>query len=315
MISIFLGAGFSVLGGVPLASELFDIRSQADVILRKHLIERVLYGWERWHHKTGGTPEEYLAHLEANTGKQWLDAVWYIALTVTLCMPRVRISGQRPSITHHTLNLTSRIQEHEDFWTVIFSETTNVAVLTTNYDVLAERGLRLTPRPRLPRPGFHYGYGLEQLKGRGFTGVFRSRQPIAEGTVPLLKLHGSVSWALEKNRINRYHDCRPAIRGDAAIIAPVTEKSVPPPFQHIWDHAASVLTESDIWVIVGYSFPEYDQAINKLFRSNASHGPRVHILNPDPDVAHRVQKLLRGSNVYSHQGIPEALDDLPGILR
>ena len=314
MISIFLGAGFSAIGGVPLASELFAIRPPADVILREHLIERVLDGWEYWHDKTCGTPEEYLAYLETSTGRQWLDAVWYVALTVTLSMPRVRVRGQKPTITHHTLNLTSNIHAHEVFWTSVFTQTTDVAVLTTNYDILAERGLRLTPRPRLPRLGFHYGNGPELLEGRGYPGVFRSQPPVVGGTVPLLKLHGSISWAFGNNGIKRYHDCRPAIRGDAAIIAPVTEKNVPPAFKPIWEFAALALTKSDIWIVVGYSFPEYDLAINDLFRSNASHEPRIHVLNPDPDVANRVQKLLPASKVYSHDGIPNALGELPGML-
>ena len=314
MISVFLGAGFSALGGVPLASQLFDKRPFADVVLRDHLIDRVLDGWEKWHRQTGETPEQYLAHLEKNTGKQWYEALWYVALTVTLRMPRVSIRGQRPTITHHTLNLTSGIDVHEAFWTSIFKRTTDVSVLTTNYDVLAERGLRLRPRRRLPRPGFHYGNGPEQLKGSGYPGVFHSRSPRTAGKIPLLKLHGSVSWALGKTGIDRYHDCRPAIRGNAAIIAPVTEKWVPPTFQAIWDRAAAALTESRVWIVVGYSFPEYDEAINDLFRTSASHQPRVHILNPDAGVVRRARILLPLADIHSHKGIPSALDDLPGIL-
>ena len=313
MISVFLGAGFSLLGGVPLASQLFDEQPLVDVISRENLIECVLGGWEDWKHQKGGTPEEYLAYLEANPGKHWFTAVKYVALVVTLGMRRVSIGGQRPTVTHHSLNLAPRIEEHEDFWTAIFRRTTDVCVLTTNYDILAERGLRLKPRPRIPRPGFHYEDGPEKLKG-GLSGIFHSRLLNAEGTVPLLKLHGSVSWSLNGNRIDRYHDCRPAIRGDAAIIAPVTEKSVPSVFQPIWDHAASALAKSDIWIIVGYSFPEYDITINKLFQSTAKHGTRVHIMNPDPEAFRRAESLLPDSDVRPHSGIPEALYDLPNIL-
>ena len=313
MISVFLGAGFSLLGGVPLASQLFDKQPLVDVISRESLIESVLGGWWDWNHQKGGTPEEYLAYLEATPGKHWFAAVRYVALVVTLGMHRVSIGGQRPTITHHSLNLAPRIKEHEDFWTTIFRRTTDVCVLTTNYDILAERGLRLKPKPQIPRPGFHYGEGPEKLKGR-LSGIFHSRSLNAEGTVPLLKLHGSVSWSLSGNRIDRYHDCRPAIRGDAAIIAPVTEKSVPSVFQPIWDHAASVLAKSDTWIIVGYSFPEYDEAVGKLFQSAAKHGTRVHIMNPDPKAFHRARSLFKEAEVLSHQGIPEALDDLPNIL-
>ena len=314
MISVFLGAGFSSLGGVPLASQLFDEQPLVDVISRQRLIGRVLDGWDNWHHRTGGTPEEYLVYLKENSARRWDDAVWYVALAVTLGMYGVYVGGQNPTIMRHALNLASRIDAHENFWTTIFRRTTDVCVLTTNYDILAERGLRMEPKPRLPRPGFHYEDGPEQLKGRGFPGVYRSRPSITKGTVPLLKLHGSVSWSFSGNRIDRYHDCRPAIRGDAAIIAPVTEKSIPSMFQPIWDHAASALTKSDIWIVVGYSFPEYDEAINKLFQSTASRGTRVHIMDPNPKVFNRVQSLLPDADVFSHRGIPDALNDLPSIL-
>ena len=145
MIAVFLGAGFSAVGGVPLASQLFDRRPQADIILRENLIARVLNGWDYWYHKTGGTPEQYLTHLETYTGRQWYDAVWYVALTVVLQTPRVRIAGVRPAVSHHTLNLTSGVDIHEAFWTILFKETTDVAVLTTNYDILGNYILNYTP--------------------------------------------------------------------------------------------------------------------------------------------------------------------------
>ena len=227
MITVFLGAGFSAVGGVPLASQLFDERPEADVISRTNLIDRVLCGWNKWYRKTAGTPEQYLTYLRNATGTQWVDAVWYVALTVVLQMPRVSIGGVRPTVSHHTLNLTSGVEAHELFWTTIFRRTSDIAVLTTNYDILAERGLRLTPRPRVPRPGFHYGKGHIELKGRGYPGAFRSAIPATRGSVPLLKLHGSVSWAIGTEGLEQYHDCRPAIRGDAAITAPIEEKNIP----------------------------------------------------------------------------------------
>lgn len=42
MITVFLGAGFSGLGGVPLASQLFDEQPQVDTISRQALVSRVL---------------------------------------------------------------------------------------------------------------------------------------------------------------------------------------------------------------------------------------------------------------------------------
>lgn len=314
MISIFLGAGFSFLGNVPLASQLFDEQPDVDVVSRQRLLERVLDGWRTWQSKIGGTPEQYLAALETIGGKQWQDATWYVALVIALRMGYVRIVGMKPTIVRHTLNLTSGIAAHEEFWSAVFRRTEDVAVITTNYDILAERGLRPKPRPRVPRPGFHYGDGPEQLEGGGYPTYAHIQRIRAEGRIPLLKLHGSISWALKKDRIVRYHDCRPAIRGDAVIVAPVTEKGVPSYFRPIWDRAASALSASDTWIVVGYSFPVYDTAINELFRTSTSHRPEVHIMNPDRSVAERIRPLLGRANVYSHGGLPDALGVLTRIL-
>ena len=314
MITVFLGAGFSLLGGVPLASQLFNEEPYVDTISRGNLIGRVQDGWERWHKRTRGRPEEYLTHLEALGGQQWRDAVWYVALVVTLGMRGVRVAGQRQTITHHSISLANNIPEHEEFWKVLFRKIVGVCVVTTNYDILAERGLRLKSKPRLSRPGFNYGEGAEQLSGASHPGIFHGRPPVAEGTVPILKLHGSVSWSVRKSGIERYHDCRPAIRGTPAIIAPANEKQIPSLFQSIWDKAAAALAASEVWIIVGYSFPEYDEAVNELFRSNAIHQPRVHVLNPDDRAARRLSSIVPNADVHTHAGLPEALYDLPKIL-
>jgi len=97
-------------------------------------------------------------------------------------MGYVRVVGRKPTIVRHTLNLTSGIKAHEEFWTAVFRRTEDVAVVTTNYDILAERGLRPKPRPRVPRPGFHYGDGPEQLEGVDIlpTPIFSALEPKAK---------------------------------------------------------------------------------------------------------------------------------------
>ena len=160
-VAVFLGAGFSRVGSVPLAGELFDNRPDVDRVTRARLVGRVLHKWERWHSRTQGDAEVYLAELAHTSARDWRDAVWFVGLTVALQMGRLEIVGATPTITRHNLNRTSGVPEHERFWTAIFQQTTDVSVVTTNFDVLAERGLRHVPRPRVPRHGFHYGFGPE----------------------------------------------------------------------------------------------------------------------------------------------------------
>ena len=197
-------------------------------------------------------------------------------------------SRSRGQSYRQTWTRTSGIPAHEEFWTLLFRHTEDVAVVTTNYDVVAERESANTPRPRRHRPGFHYGFGAEQLWK--WSGVVQPYSP-NHGCWPnsLLKLHGSVSWSISNRVIGHYFDCRPAIQGRALIIAPVTEKSVPQYLQPIWDKAADALSRSQTWLVIGYSFPTYDKTVNVLLAKNAGHWPAVHVFNPDATVAKRVK--------------------------
>lgn len=314
MLSVFLGAGFSFLGGVPLASQILDARPEVDRITRQRLVERVILKWEVWRQEHGGTPEEYLAYLQRRYNREWLDALWFVALRIALEMGEVEPVGVDISITKHHINRTTGIAAHEAFWSAIFRRTHRVCVLTTNYDILAERGLRHEPRPRAHRFGFHYGDGPESLAGAGDGPYAHIEKVKVSGEIPLLKLHGSVSWSFTQGQVTRYRDCRPAIRGDAAIVAPVTEKSVPNFLRPIWSKAADMLSLSDTWIVVGYSIPAYDLAVRGLLSRSAKERVHIHVFNPDERVADEFTKLIPSAMVSSHPGLPEGVLDLERVL-
>ncbi len=313
MLSIFLGAGFSSVAGIPLASQLFDQQPEVDRVSRQRLVERVSEGWHKWHAEKDGTAEEYLAHLQDSGGRDWHDAAWYVSLSIALKIGRVEYVGMKPTVTRHNLNRTTGNPVHEDFWSIIFRKTTDVGVLTTNYDILAERGLRTQPRPRVPRVGFHYGFGKEALAGGGYPSYSHIQKIMVSGAVPLLKLHGSLSWSFREAKLVRYHDCRPAIRGDAALVAPVTDKRLPSYLKPIWDLAGEVLTQSSMWIFVGYSLPIYDQLVCGLLRDCASHRPEIHVFDPARDIVDRYEALV-GLRVSWHPGLPSGLPELNEIL-
>jgi len=314
MITVFLGAGFSYLGGVPLAGQLFDHEPEVDRITRQQLVERVLENWRRWQRKTEGQPEEYLAFVQQDGGRRWLDATWYVGLVIALKMGKVEYVGVNRTITRHNLNRTSGIDVHEVFWSTIFRRTSEVAVITTNYDILAERGLRHEPRPRALRSGFHYGDGSERLAGGGYPSYAHIQKITVSGTIPLLKLHSSISWSFREGNIIRYHDCRPAIRGDAAIVAPVVAKALPKYLKCIWASAGEALRSSATWIVVGYSLPKYDLLVRELLANNSVEGPRVHVFDPNPEIAVRYRSLLTTAKIQSHPGLPEGVSDLQTIL-
>lgn len=313
MITVFLGAGFSAVAGLPLAQSLFDEEPIVDVVSRQRLVHRVLSRWRWWLSQNKGAPEEYLAHLQDLGGRDWLEAVWYVGLVIALKMGRVENVGMKPTVTRHNLNRTTGVPAHEEFWSSLFRRTDDVAVVTTNYDVLIERGIRTQPRPRVLRPGFHYGSGAEELAGGGYPSYAHIQKIVVSGKVSLLKLHGSVSWAYRQGKLIRYHDCRPAIRGDAAIVAPVTQKRLPDFLAPTWAYAAHALSSSHRWLFVGYSLPEYDELVLRLLRENASHKPEVHVFDPQLQVAESYRALL-GLNVSHHQGLPDGISDMQRVV-
>jgi hypothetical protein len=283
MLVIFLGAGFSAAVGLPLAKDLFAEVPTVDVITRQRLVQRVIERWSHWGSRTGGAPEEYLSHLEVEGGREWQDAVRYVALTIALKMGRVEYVGANPRVTRHNLDRTSP-DLHEIFWEAIFGATPNVCVITTNYDVLPERGIRHMPRPRKHRPGFHYGFGPEELAGGGYPSYSHIQKIKTSGTVPLLKLHGSVSWSVRNGHVVHYHDCRPGVRGDALIVAPIKGKQKANLLIPIWEQAAISLKVADQWLFIGYSLPLYDEQILNLLRENSGHRPRILVSDTNPSI-------------------------------
>lgn len=316
MTTIFLGAGFSKCAGVPLASELFKTQPIVDKITRKKLVNRVIESWKKWHKLNNGTPEEYISYLEKDKGREWHDVVWYVALAITMPLCKIELVGFRKSvtITKQNIDRTSGIEYHERFWTSIFTKTYDVSVITTNYDILPERGLRHQARPKAHRPGFNYGFSNEELLGRGYPSYAHIRPIKISGSVPLLKLHGSISWSFEKGNLLHYQDCRPAIRGNAAILAPITEKSPPSFLKPLWEIAAQKLASSNKWIIVGYSLPSYDRAIQELLQQNSNHKPEIHIFDPNKTVSSSFAKLLPNSNINWHPGLPAGIPHLELIL-
>jgi len=314
MIAIILGAGFSHIGGLPLASQLFDETPEVDRITRQRLVEKVVTRWKDWHKRCGGAPEQYLASLQENGGKAWQDALWFVGLVIVLKVGRVELVGLQPTIIRHNLNRTTQIAIHEQFWSKIFSRTFDVAVITTNYDILPERGLRHEPRPRLPRPGFHYGDGPESLAGGGYPSYSHIVKIKTSGIVPIYKLHGSISWSFNGKHLIRYHDCRPAIRGDAAIVAPMTTKVIPHYLKSTWEQASLSLLSSNLWAVVGYSLPNYDKAVRDLFFENSKHNPQIHVFDPNKAVAQSFMQLLPHCSVTAHPGLPDGLSDIDKLM-
>ena len=311
-VAVVLGAGFSAVANVPLANQLFANRPEVDGVIRRRLVDRVISRWDAWQSKHKGAAEEYLAELAESNAKEFQDAAQFVGLTIALKMGQLQRVGLKLKVTKHNLDRRSD-PSLERFWDALFGNQSDVSVITTNFDILAERGLRHEPRPRAKRPGFHYGCGPEPLKGGGYPSYAHIQRIVTKGQVPLLKLHGSISWSVRNNVLERYHDCRPAIRGDAAIVAPIVEKTVPKFLKPTWGAAREQLSAAGTWIVVGYSLPSYDEAVRSLLQDAASHETAIHVFDPDRSVASRFRDL--SPNVHSHPGLPDGVNELEELFR
>jgi hypothetical protein len=292
-----------------MASELFRDEPKVDRLIRRRLVQAVRTRWLAWHEETKGSPEEYLAELEMEGGPPWREAVWYSSLVIALRMGELRPIGFEQQLTVTKQNLNRRSGPiHENFWTAIFTRTPVIAVITTNYDILAERGMRDRPRPRVPRPGFNYGNGEEQLAGGGYPSYSHIQRIMTRGSVPLLKLHGSVSWSEQNGELVKHHDCRPAIHGNALIVAPVRGKQPPTSLAPIWEKAQAALSKAEQVLVAGYSLPEYDDRVTELLKSSAA-DCCFHLLDPAPELERKYEDAL-GRVAIQRPGLPEAIDEL-----
>ncbi|MEA3202066.1 MAG: hypothetical protein QOE90_3494 [Thermoplasmata archaeon] len=318
MLTIFLGAGFGRTADLPLARNILDDVPQMDRDVRNVLARVVRARWHAWRRENHGTVEQYLAYLEGlprrwgsieSRVQEWEDATKLVGLNIATRMGQVN-HGNYQGIRHHDIYRTTGFPEYEQFWNEIFRRTTDVSVMTTNYDLLAERGIRaipLKPGGKQVRPGFHYGMPGEWLAGSGPAFSSLRGDPVLRGSVPLMKLHGSVNWLLTSAGIKHYFNCWPAIYATPALVAPVENKSVPSWATPVWDAAHDALRQSDDLLFIGYSLPPYDHAVADLLQSSVRDETRVHIMDPNRRVTDRFRELLPRCFVQNHGSFPRGI--------
>lgn len=210
---------------------------------------------------------------------------------------------------------------HTAFWREITGKASHVAALTTNYDILIERGLRHKRMRRVFSPGFYYG-GIPKpqlLRGTFLPWADYGSHIEVGGGIPVYKLHGSLSWSRAGEGLELFQDLRPAFRGggNAAIIPPVPEKEIPAWLWPVWRCAEEELGRATVWIVCGYSLPSYDAAIVDLLRRSATAGNLRHILVLDPlasDLCCRYSAIVQNVEVMALDGLPGGVNELRELL-
>ena len=193
-------------------------------------------------------------------------------------------------------------------------------VLTFNYDLLVEASAESvrcknfrdgdTESIRFMFPRYLYPIPIPHVRTR-YGGTWRGNS--SENTFSYYKLHGSLNYytppdpfqntAMYHKHHNEVEDLAEGLR--PFIVPPTNAKQTfleHPVLQIIWAKAARVLANCDRGriIIVGYSMPETDLTVlsmlREAIRSNSMEDgrllPEILVVNPDPDAAPRIKKLL-----------------------
>lgn len=152
-----------------------------------------------------------------------------------------------------------------------------VCLISFNYDLLLDRTLADATR----RSTNNWSYGVTFHAGiEGFP----SYRDVADPTVFLLKLHGSLNWGqcqtcrnLRLHAYNTYDNifrqtwphCQKcsgsSTKFKPVLVAPTPAKQIPSTIESAWGTAANCLEKTEKLTVIGYSFPGLDRKSRTLF--------------------------------------------------
>lgn len=134
-------------------------------------------------------------------------------------------------------------------------------IISFNYDLLIDDALRNLEIP--------FSYGLSTDDANFLTAEVCRPEPVAEDTIRVLKLHGSVNWAgpskgSEKLCIyDSYDEVRK--KDQSPFLAPPTwRKILGGQLSVVWDKAVESLRTATRLFVIGYSIPPTDQHFKYL---------------------------------------------------
>jgi hypothetical protein len=174
----------------------------------------------------------------------------------------------------------------------------NYSFITFNYDLLLEVGLNILP--------VKYDYCLDRIN---------------PGDISLLKLHGSLNWYPYGNYIftkNLLKDEENAINNltnddflqvGSRLLAEYKIPFIIPPtlnkyqyhvqLKKVWERAASILSEAELVIIIGYSMPETDMFFKYLYSlgiDSPTYLYKLVVLNSDGSIQNRYKSFVSPHN-------------------
>lgn len=194
----------------------------------------------------------------------------------------------------------------------------NFSFVTFNYDLIIDIGLNSSL--------MKYNYSFEDMEF---------------SEIPLLKLHGSLNWFTDKEKINvcpfpNETDIKNIIKENSSLDSDdfnsnrseqeIVRKFLPigsqiikkgklpliiPPtlnkfkyheqLKNVWRKAASVLSEAEVIIIIGYSMPETDVFFKYLYSLGIDSPKYLHkliVINSDGSIQAKYNSLMNNQNSF-----------------
>jgi hypothetical protein len=313
-IALFLGAGFSKPWGLPLTKELLpSSKEEWEQIIEEKFprkyqqkyARRVQVSWLKYLDECqgSGSVDQFAEKLQTDEqgamGLPFDDLAYFLAVRLAVEESETREFHMQTQFVGHHFGMQDAVLPCYDGIIQVLDRDSLRGIVTTNYDLVVEKILGPDATGRLG--GFNYGTQGQPLHKRHHefnTQRWYHRETI-DGTIPLLKLHGSLNWASSKEKgIDIYVDCYPSLtQGHHPVIVPPHSDILQYDLlSKIWQKASEVLQGADIWVFCGYSFPPYDEDVRDLMKRSASILRRVVILSPHATaLGQNIRNILNAS--------------------
>jgi len=273
-VAVFLGAGFSKWAAdLPLASQLFDFDIETWGPREEKFLDEVSRLRETWNlSHPDGLAEQFIADALHSDEHASSLVQWYIVRRLSEPFIWKECYGGIPRRHSLMIDESRKIRlpgvQYAQEFLQHFYHPSLTGIVTTNYDMLVEYALG-TRR-------FNYGTPNEELKGRR---TYPIAPPVVlNGSVPLAKVHGSVSW----DAYQKYTEGRGGITGHALIVPPTHDKKLPRSLLDAWHLAEDILHNSTRMIVFGFAFNSYDQDILTLLRSSGASLEAVLLVNQPP---------------------------------
>ena len=187
------------------------------------------------------------------------------------------------------------------------------AIITFNYDLVAERALKALHSSKVSFGPWLYG--------------FESRPKAATMVPTLFKLHGSMNWITAKGnavfavRQESWDDFdeKPGYRATGPafpILLPFWDKKIEEePWASIWRKAAHHLKKTENLLICGYSLPLTDikaaEFIRLTLAGEESRLKKVAVVDPSRETRNRWRRMLMHAEFWPYDSMKQFISEMP----